>query len=156
MLNFIVAVSENGVIGLHGKIPWRIPGEQKYFKEVTTPHPIVMGRKTYESIGKSLVGRTNYVLTRDPSYQAPGCVVINRVQTILDLATKHEVFVIGGSEVFDLLFPHVDMIYLTVVHTEYDGDTFFPQLDKEKWQLIHSHDGPSDVVPHTFEVYSRK
>jgi dihydrofolate reductase len=157
MLNFIVAVSENGVIGLDGKIPWRIPGEQRYFKQVTTPHPIVMGRRTYESIGKPLPGRENYVLTRDQHYQAPGCHVIHSVRTVLDLSTEQEVFVIGGSEVFDILFPHVDKIYLTVVHKHYDGDvSFSSELDPEKWQLVESHEGPGNVVPHTFRVYRRK
>lgn len=157
MISFIVALAENGTIGAGGSIPWRIPGEQAYFKRVTMGHPIVMGRKTYESIGKPLPGRDNYIMTRDKNYEAPaGCRVVHTVDVILQLARTENVFIIGGAQVYDLFFPHADMVYATIVHQPYEGDTFFPQLDDDHWSLIQSQPGPSDVVPHTFRVYQRR
>ncbi|MDB5085292.1 MAG: dihydrofolate reductase [Bacilli bacterium] len=154
MISLIVAMAENRTIGLNGQIPWRIPGEQAYFKRVTMGHSIVMGRKTYESIGKPLPGRTNYILTRDRQFSADGCHVVHEIETILELSKTDEVFVIGGAEVYNFFFPYADKVYLTLVHAEFDGDAFFPELD-DSWELIESQEGPSDVMTHTFNVYSK-
>jgi dihydrofolate reductase len=154
MICLIVAMAENRTIGANGKIPWRIPGELAYFKRVTMGHPIVMGRKTYESIGKPLPGRPNYIVTRNPHYVAEGCHVVHEILPILELAKSQDVFVIGGAEVYKLFLPHADKVYQTVIHRHYDGDAHFPELEG-RWELVKSQPGPSDVVPHTFQVYQR-
>jgi dihydrofolate reductase len=155
MICLIVAMAENRTIGAEGKIPWRIPGEQAYFKRVTMGHPIVMGRKTYESIGKPLPGRPNYIVTRNPNYVAEGCHVVHEIAPLLELAKSQDVFVIGGAEVYKLFLPYADRVYQTVIHRDYDGDAHFPELEG-RWELVESRPGPSDVVPHTFQVYQKQ
>ncbi|GMA50085.1 dihydrofolate reductase [Alicyclobacillus contaminans] len=154
MISFIVAMAENRVIGANGGIPWRIPGELAYFKRVTMGHAVVMGRATYDSIGKPLPGRQNYILTRDESLVVPGAHVIHSVEPALHLARTEEVFVIGGERVFRAFLPYVSRVYQTVVHREFAGDTYFPELPGA-WRKVSSTPGPDTVIPHTFEVLER-
>ena len=138
---FVVAVSENGVIGRAGKLPWRIPSDLKLFRRLTLGRPVIMGRKTYQSIGKPLDRRDNIVLTRDPSFRAEGVIVAQSIAGALQrargLATARnidEIAVIGGAEIFQALLAHADRIYLTRVHASPPGDTFFPALDAAAWR----------------------
>ena len=132
--SLVVAVARNGVIGRDNALPWRLPAELAHFKRVTMGHPIVMGRRTYESIGKPLPGRKNIVITHNRAYQAPGCTVV----TSLDEAWKaadgaDEVCVIGGTTLFAETLPVADVIHLTEVEAEVEGDTWFPPFDRGEW-----------------------
>lgn len=136
-LVIVVAVAENGVIGRKQLLPWRIPGDLKHFKAVTMGKPLVMGRKTYESIGKPLPGRTNLVLTRDKDWSAEGIVVAHSLEEVLRLANEDakktgaiEIAVIGGSTLFKEILPTAAKIELTEVHASPEGDVYFPQYDR--------------------------
>lgn len=153
MINIIVAISINGVIGKGGRIPWRIPNDLTYFKVTTMGHPIVMGRKTYESIGKPLPGRVNIVLTRDRDYVVPGGVVTDSIDYVMELARKQDVFVIGGAQVYEVFLPMAGRLYITNVYREFEGDSFFPPFDKTIWRLIYKsplHDVP---IPYQHFIY---
>ncbi len=165
-LSLIVAAAENGVIGRDGDLPWRLPADLGRFKRLTVGHPIVMGRKTYESIGRPLPGRVSIVLTRDAAWAAGNDTVL--VATTLDQATRaasqangvstDEAFVIGGGEIYRLALPHADRVHLTRVHTTVEGDATFPELDKSEWRLISSEKHPADEKNEhdcTFEVWER-
>ena len=142
MISIIVALAgKKRVIGTKGGMPWYILEELKRFKAITMGHPIIMGRKTYESIGKALQGRTNIVITRDPAYQAEGCIVIHDLNEALRQAQgkpgDNEVFIIGGGEIYKGALPVADKLYLTVIDKEIEGDTFFPDYSDFKkvvWQ----------------------
>lgn len=128
-ISIIVAMSENSVIGNKGEIPWNIPGEQKRVKEITTPHPLIMGRKTHEAIGRVLPGRLNIIVTSDKAYQVEGGVVVHSLQEAIAKATEQdsqEIFIFGGGKIYEEAMPLVDRLYLTIVHIEVEGDAFFP------------------------------
>lgn len=138
---FVVAVGENGVIGSGGTLPWRLPSDLRLFRRLTLGKPVIMGRKTYVSIGKPLDGRDNIVLTRDPSFKAEGVVAVPSIDVALErareLATARnadEIAVIGGAEIFLALLPYADRIYLTRVHAAPPGDTYLPDLDAAIWR----------------------
>ena len=140
-LVIVVAVAENGVIGREQLLPWRIPGDLKHFKAVTMGKPLVMGRKTYESIGKPLPGRTNLVLTRDQDWRAEGVIVAHSLEEILRLANEdanktgaNEIAIIGCSSLFEELLPSVSKIELTEVHASPEGDVYFPQYDRTSFR----------------------
>ena len=146
-LAVIVAQAENGVIGVDNKLPWYLPQDLKYFKRVTLGKPIIMGRKTFESIGKPLPGRCNIVITRDPDWQAPGVQVARTPEAAIDCAEQQalidgveEALVIGGAEVYRQLLPKADRLYLTQVHAQVPGDAHFPALDPEEWREIGRED----------------
>jgi len=133
--SLIVAMSENRVIGRDGSLPWRLPADLKHFKDTTMGHPIVMGRKSHEDIGRPLPGRQNIVLTRQTSYVAEGCSVIHAPEELEAVVPDGaEVMIIGGAEVYALFFPRVTRMYLTLVHAEIDGDAFFPAFGVGKWK----------------------
>lgn len=132
-ISIIVAVAgQNRAIGKHGKLPWYIPDELKRFKQITMGHPIIMGRKTHESIGKALPGRDNIVITRDENYQAEGCIVVHSLDEAINVAKEkdsQEIFIIGGGEIYKQAMPLVDKLYLTTVQEEIeDADVFFPDF----------------------------
>jgi dihydrofolate reductase len=132
---FVVAVSRNGVIGQAGGLPWHISSDLKRFKAITMGKPLIMGRKTWESLPKKpLPGRPNIVITRQKNYRAEGAIVVTDIPSALRAAgTVEEVCVIGGGEIFDMFLAQTDRIYLTEVDLEVDGDTFFPPLDPTQW-----------------------
>lgn len=161
MISLIWAMDENRVIGLHNELPWRLPEDLKFFKRVTMGHPIAMGRKTYESIGKPLPGRENIVITRDESFQPEGCVILNSIHELFEYAGQkdEEVFVIGGAEIFKEVLPRADRLYLTIIHEQFEGDTYFPVFDIDKWQLQTRGKGLKDQKnPYDYEflIYNRK
>ena len=136
-ISLIVAVSTNNVIGRDGDLPWHLPDDLKNFKRLTTGKPIIMGRKTYESIGKPLPNRKNIVMTRKPGYEAPGCEVVATAEAALVAAAgADEVMIIGGSGVYDAFLPLSSRIYLTRVHANVDGDVHFPVLDDAVWEPV--------------------
>ena len=131
----VAAVADNGVIGADGAIPWRVPGEQKHFRAVTSGHTVVMGRRTYESIGRPLPDRTNVVVTRRQDWSAPGVLVAHTVEEAIALARDlpGDVMVIGGAEIYAAALPVADEQVLTRVHASPEGDTFYPDFDREQW-----------------------
>lgn len=130
-----MAVAANGVIGRDNALPWRLPEDLAYFKRVTMGHPIVMGRRTYESIGRPLPGRTNIVVTHNRGFEAPGCVVAHGLQEAWDAARgAEEVSIIGGTSLFAETLPIADRIHLTEVQADVEGDTFFPPFDRSAWR----------------------
>ena len=134
----VVAVARNGVIGKDNRLPWRLPDEIAYFKRVTMGHPVVMGRRTWDSIGKPLPGRANIVVTRQRDFQAPGCTVVHSLDEAWEAAARaegaEEVCVIGGTALFEESLPVADRIHYTEVEADVDGDTFFPPFDRSQWQ----------------------
>lgn len=157
-ISIIVAMDRNRVIGKDNKLPWRLPAELASFKKITMGHPIIMGRKTHESIGRPLPGRTNIVMTRDPVYQAEGCQVVHSLDETLRIADEREAFVIGGAEMIRLFFPYTSKLYITWIDHEFEGDTFFPAFDETQWTLISEEPGVTDEKnPYTyfFKVYQR-
>src|SRR5579872_2871461 len=136
-ISAIVAMSENHVIGKDNKLPWYLPADLKHFKNITLGKPIIMGRKTFESIGKALPDRCNVVVTHDVNFSAPGCIVAYSIETALHAVDySNEVFIIGGSALFEQLLPQINKLYLTILHHEFEGDTFFPVLDYNEWHEV--------------------
>lgn len=144
MLSLIVAMGENRVIGVENRLPWHIPEDLKRFKKITLGHPIVMGRKTYESIGKPLPGRTNLVVSRNKEFRAEGVATFSSLEEALSWAERapgsEEVFVIGGAEIFRLCLEKADRIYLTVVKWPFDGDTYLPAFDESAFDVISTEE----------------
>jgi dihydrofolate reductase len=137
LISLIAAVARDGTIGAGNAIPWHIPGEQKYFRRVTIGHPIVMGRKTHESIGRALPGRRNMVVSRDPAYRAAGCEVFPSLESALAACRDaDEVFVIGGGELYRAGLPLADRLYLTEINADFVGDTRFPDFDRSQWKAV--------------------
>lgn len=141
-VSFVVAMSRDRVIGRGGELPWRLPRDLKHFRELTWGKPIIMGRKTHESLGRPLPGRTNIVLTRRPGFQAPGCVVVGSIDEALKEAratAADEAMVIGGGEVYREFLPLCSKVHLTLVEGDFEGDTFFPAdlLDSPEWRTVH-------------------
>ena len=159
MISIIVAVSTNNVIGAQGELPWRLSDDLKHFKTVTMGKPIIMGRKTWESIGRPLPGRQNIVITRQPGFQAEGCDVVKSIEEgIVAAGDVEEVMVIGGSQVYDLALPVTERLYLTRVHAEIEGDAFFPEIDETEWGLITDelHDADeNNEYSYSFRTYER-
>jgi dihydrofolate reductase len=159
IVSILVAVSENGVIGRDGDMPWHLGSDLRRFRLLTMGHHLVMGRRTFESIGRVLPGRTTIVMTRDPEWTAEGVQVATNLDQALALAADDsEVFVVGGGEIYRLALPRAQRVYLTRVHAVIDGDTTFPPLDRRQWRLTGSESGKSDGqndYDYTFEIHER-
>ena len=136
MVAIVVAVADNQVIGNAGQLPWHLPDDLKHFKQMTLGHPVVMGRRTYESIGRALPGRPNLVVTRQPDWAAPGCETAGTVAAAIARAQElgDTVCIIGGGEIYRETLPLADVVYLTEVHTAAVGDAFFPALPASEWR----------------------
>jgi dihydrofolate reductase len=147
LVSMVVAATENDVIGRDNGMPWHLPDDLKYFKARTMGKPMLMGRKTFESIGKPLPGRTSLVMTRDTSWRGPEEVVVVRsFEEALDWARNvPELCVVGGAEVFRLAWPHARRLFLTRIHAQIPGDTFFPEIDATEWREIERTEHPADT-----------
>lgn len=161
MISFLWAEDENHLIGRNNDLPWRIPADLKYFKETTLGHPIVMGRKTYESIGKALPGRTNVILTRDENFEADGCIIFHTKDELLKWGKEQqkEIFITGGAEIYRLFMDVVDRLYVTKILHTFEGDTYFPEVNWDNWSLISSKPGVKDEknpYDYEFRIYERK
>ena len=133
----IVAIAKNGVIGREGKLPWHLPSDLKHFKKTTMGFPLIMGRKTFDSIGKPLPGRDNIVLTRDTTLHIPGCLVMHSLQDAIDhCSNQDKVFVIGGGDIFQLALPLTDTIIVTALDRDVEGDVYFEQIDPNQFKLV--------------------
>ncbi|MDX1453509.1 MAG: type 3 dihydrofolate reductase [Oleiphilaceae bacterium] len=161
----IVAMAQNRVIGRNNKLPWYLPNDLKYFKQVTMGKPIIMGRRTYESIGKPLPGRVNIVVTRNSEWQAEGVRVCHSLEdayalaaSIAEIDGQSEVMVIGGDQIYQAALPLADRLYLTEVHAEVDGDAYFPEFNRDDWQEVareHFEAQDPNPYPYSFVVLDR-
>lgn len=136
LISAILAMDEKRLIGRDNQLPWHLPADLQHFKAITSGSPILMGRKTYESIGRPLPNRTNIIMTRDTSYMAPGCHVVTSLDQALQTATAEnnkEIFIIGGAEIYRQCLPRIQRIYLTIIHHVFEGDTHFPELNAKEW-----------------------
>lgn len=158
-ITLIAAVASNGVIGRGGQLPWRLPGDLQRFKAVTLGHPVIMGRKTWASIGRALPGRQNIVVTRNRLLSAPGCRVVGNLEEALRAAEgADEAFVIGGAELYRAALPRADRLHLTRVLADLEGDAFFPEFDRAAWRAVAATEYPQDdrnEWPCRVEVFER-
>ena len=160
LISFVVAMTPDRVIGRDNQLPWHIPADLAHFKRLTIGKPVVMGRRTFESIGRPLPQRHNIVVTRDRSYMAEGCTIAHSVEGALIAAGKvSKIAIIGGAQIFEELLPRADILHITYVHADIDGDTFFPPLNPDDW---HEHErrevgvGPKNAYPLSFITLLRR
>ena len=157
-LSIIVAVAENGTIGDQNSLLWHIKEDMQFFRRTTTGHPVIMGRKTYDSMGRALPNRTNIVISRQ-EIALEGCQVAHSLEEALTLVSaEEECFIIGGAQIYEQALPLADRIYLTVVERPYEGDTRFPEWDRTAWRLVaceRHEQGESYPYPFRFERYER-
>lgn len=162
----IWAMAENRVIGRNNKLPWHLPNDLKYFKQLTTGKPVIMGRKTYDSIGKPLPNRVNIVVTRDGNFQADGIKVVHDLPSAIELADAEclisgadEVIIMGGAEIYKLGLPYADRLYITFVHSEVEGDAYFPEFDLSAYEEMGRErfdaDGPNPY-DYSFCIFDKK
>ena len=162
IVSIIVAKSENNVIGVNNELPFRLSNDLKNFKESTMSKPIIMGRKTHESIGRPLTGRDNIILTRTQGYLIEGCRVFNSLEQALNALNSEgapEVMIIGGANIYEQALPFATRIFLTQVHAEIDGDTFFPEIDLNHWEEVDREDHKKDAkneYDYSFIVLEKK
>ncbi|MCA1030387.1 dihydrofolate reductase [Bacillus timonensis] len=161
MISLIVAMDQNNLIGQDNDLPWKLPADLAYFKKITMGKSIVMGRKTYNSIGRPLPGRHNIVLTKTHDMNVFGCEVMHSVDEVLHHSEQlgNEVFIIGGAEIFNQFLPFTDKLYITHIEERFSGDTYFPKVNMEEWELISREKGPKDnknPYDYFFAVYRKK
>lgn len=159
MISLIAAAARNNIIGKGNALPWDLPNDLKHFRNVTAGHAVIMGRKTFESIGRPLPKRRNIVVTRQEGYSPEGVEVVSSLDAaIAAVPAGEETFVIGGGEMFKQALPIADRIYLTRVDADVEGDAFFPSLEPEKWREVSRQAGVVDeknALPHTFLIFDR-
>jgi dihydrofolate reductase len=165
-VSIIVAVASNGVIGRDGDMPWRLSTDLKRFKSLTIGRPVIMGRKTFQSIGRPLPERTNIVVTRDEAFAAPDVVAVTSIREALRLARDQarsdaadEFFVIGGGQIYEMTLPYTTRLHVTHVEAMPDGDTKFPNIDPDDWELLQEVSvpvGDKDSAPTRYAVYERR
>jgi dihydrofolate reductase len=162
MIAIVVAIAENNVIGKDNQLIWHLPADLRHFKQKTMGHPMIMGRKTFESIGKPLPGRTTIIVTRQEDYQAEGCIIVNSVEAAIAKGKEldsEQVSIVGGAEIYKQALPFIDTLYLTQVHHTFEGDTFFPELNQEEWQEVSAEQYEPDEknkYAYTFKELRRK
>jgi dihydrofolate reductase len=158
-ISLIAAMSENRVIGIYNKLPWHLPADLRHFRRLTTGHPVIMGRRNYESIGKPLPNRTNIVVTRNPDYRAAGCLVTHSLDDAMNSAgNDSEIFIIGGAEIYRQAFDRANRIFITLIHARIEGDTYFPEFEGPPWREIsrerHERD-ENNPYSFSFLIYER-
>jgi dihydrofolate reductase len=156
IISIIVAVSKNNVIGYKGRLPWRIPGERKRFRDLTLGKTVIMGRRSYEEIGRPLPERKNIIISREGRYIAENCITVKTLQEALEFAkNEDEVFIAGGGELFKDVLPYTDRIYLTVIDKEFEGDVFFPPIDENEFRKTYEKRIEGEI-PYTYYTFERK
>jgi dihydrofolate reductase len=157
-ISLIAAVARNGTIGRGGRLPWRLPADLARFRQLTLGHTVLMGRRTWQSLGRPLPGRRNAVLTRDASFSAPGCEAVHSIDEARALAGGGELFVIGGAALYAAFMPLADRLFITHIDADVAGDAVFPAIDPGQWRLVEETPGtvdPHNPLPHRFSVYGR-
>jgi len=145
VISIIVAIGNNWVVGCKNALPWNLPADMRHFRQLTLGKPVIMGQKTFESIGKTLAGRTNIILTLDKNFQAPDCLVAHSIEEALRLAeNKEEVMIIGGVSIYKQFLPLANRLYLTLIEGDFEGDAFFPEFDYGDWNEIERIKNESD------------
>ncbi len=145
IISIIAAMGNGRVIGINNQLPWKLPADMKFFRSTTMGKPILMGRKTYESIGKPLPGRTNIIITRNSNFHAEGCIVSHSIEEALQQAkASEEVMVIGGASLYRQILPLAQRFYLTKVHADFEGDSYFPEFDLQEWTTTERTDHTTD------------
>jgi len=159
MITIIAAVADNKALGKDNQLIWHLPSDLKRFKKVTSDHNVIMGRKTYESLGKPLPNRTNIVISRSSDYKAAGCIVVNSLQNALDAAKEDKnPFILGGAEIYHQAIPFADKLDLTFVHHKFEADAFFPEIDKTVWKETSREDFKADeknIYDYSFVTFER-
>ena len=159
-LSLIAAISRNNVIGKDNKMPWHLPADLRFFKKTTMGKPIIMGRKTWESLGRLLPGRQHIVVTRNKDYSAEGVEIVHSTGAALKQASSaDEAVIIGGFFLYQSMLPLTDRLYLTEIDAEFEGDTFFPHWNRDEWKVMSSDSHPADEknpFPYKFTVYERQ
>jgi len=160
MITLIAAVAENSALGKDNQLLWHLPNDFKRFKNITTGHYIIMGRKTFESFPKPLPNRTHVIISRQTDYHVPGCIIVDSVQHALEVCPNdQEIFIIGGGQIYNQSLEIADKLDITKVHQTFDADTFFPEIDLNIWTLVSSEFHPKDekhLIDFTFQTYLRK
>jgi dihydrofolate reductase len=160
VLSLIVAMDNNRLIGSNNGLPWNLPADLQHFKAITMGKPIVMGRKTWQSLGRPLPGRKNIVITRDSDFQADGAEIVYSLDEALQMASdSEEVMIIGGANLYEQALEQVDRLYLTRVDGEFDGDSWFPEIAEQQWELLQAEKHQPDERnphPYRFETWCRK
>jgi len=160
-ISVAVAIGENFAIGKNNQLLWHMPADLKFFKQTTSGHTVIMGRKTFDSVGKPLPNRRNIVITRDTTLKIEGVEVVNGLDEALAITQNEEkpVFIIGGAEIYRQALPKTDTLYLTTIHHTFDADTFFPEINRNEWDVVSSDSHKADEknkYDYTFEVLKRK
>ena len=157
-LSLIACMARNRVIGRGNDIPWNVPGEQAIFRRVTSGHAVIMGRKTYESIGRPLPKRTNIVVTRQPDYDAPGCTVVSDLPSALKAVAddEEEAFIMGGGQLYAEAIDRADRIYLSELSKNIDGDVTFPDFDTQDFETISTEEFADASIPYIYRVFERR
>ena len=159
MLAFVWAEDKNHLIGKEGKLPWYLPNDLQFFKDLTSYQTIVMGRKTFEGMGKRLLpNRHTIILTHDKDYYVPGAEVVTDYRDILLDAEEEDMYIVGGSQIYQLFAEDVDVLYRTVIAAEFTGDSYFPTINWEKFSLVKTIEGmvnSENLFPHRFEIYHK-
>lgn len=161
MIHLVVAKSDNNVIGQDNQLIWHLPNDWKHFKEITTGHPIIMGRKTFESIGRALPNRTNIIITRNKNYSIENTKVAHSLNEAIEIAKKidEDIFIIGGGKIYEQALDLVDILEVTEVHENFEGDTYFPEIDLNVWKeisRIKHHKDEKNKFDYSFVRYERK
>lgn len=159
MISMIWAMGKNNALGCKNRMPWYLPADFVYFKRVTMGQPVIMGRKTFESLGKPLPGRTNIIITRNKDYSPEGCIVVDSVEKARELTENKNAFIIGGAEIYKAFLPIADKLYITEIDHDFEADTFFPEIDYSQWKLVSSKPGVKDeknLYEYKFLVFERK
>lgn len=161
MVSIVVAAAENNVIGKDNDLIWHLPADLKHFKRLTMGHPMIMGRKTFEAIGKPLPGRTSIIITSQQDYTAAGCIVVHSLEEAIAKGRELDeiVSVIGGANVYQQALPHTDKVYLTRVHHSFEGDVYFPELPENEWQVTeqeHHEPDEKNKYSYTFLTLERQ
>ncbi len=144
-LTLIAAMSQNRVIGNNNELIWHLPADLKRFKALTSGHHIIMGRKTFESVGRPLPNRTNIIVTRQEDYKAEGCIIVNSLEEAIQKASSDgQAFIVGGAEIYKQSLKYANSIELTQIDSEYEGDSYFPEINPENWKLISEENYPAD------------
>ena len=158
-ISLIVAMTADRVIGINKQMPWHLPDDLRRFREITMGKPILMGRRTHESIGRALPGRENIILTHDTRYEAEGCCVLHSMADAIRKAGDQEIMVIGGSTLYEAFLPYANRLYLTLVEGHFKGDTYFPAFDPEEWRVSAQSPPLQDAASGTrfhYETLDRK
>jgi len=160
-ISLVVAASENNAIGKNNQLLWNLPNDLKFFKNTTWGFPVIMGRKTFEEVNKPLPGRTNIVITNNPGWQAAGTITAGNINEAIAKAAEtnsKQAFIIGGGEIYKQSMEIADIIYITRVHAQLEGDTFFPEIDESKWKLTSNQDFVADekhAYNYSFQIWKK-